>query len=56
MICRYLKYFTFIQLNEIENIMMKHNKSPHLRNAQMVLAKNVTKIVHGVEGLQSAER
>jgi len=52
----YLKYFTFIQLNEIENIMMKHNKSPHLRNAQMVLAKNVTKIVHGVEGLQSAER
>ena len=36
--------------------MQDHKNSPKYRNAQRILAKNVTKIVHGAEGLESAER
>nr|XP_018668493.1 tyrosine--tRNA ligase, mitochondrial [Ciona intestinalis] len=56
MVETFLKYFTFIDLKRINEIMIEHTKHPHLRNAQRILAKHVCKLVHGPEGLESAER
>ncbi|XP_067855852.1 tyrosine--tRNA ligase, mitochondrial [Heptranchias perlo] len=53
---RYLKLFTFIPLPELENIMINHRKDPGKRIAQKRLAAEVTKLVHGKEGLESAKR
>eukprot|EP00731_Ephydatia_muelleri_P027999 Em0019g872a len=51
---RLLKYFTFLPLEEIESIMQAHRSQPELRTAQKVLAENVTKLVHGMSGLETA--
>ncbi|XP_039262919.2 tyrosine--tRNA ligase, mitochondrial-like [Styela clava] len=53
---KFLKYFTFIELTNIKEIMQEHSRYPKRRNAQKILAKNVCKLVHGEEGLKSAER
>ncbi|XP_074839894.1 tyrosine--tRNA ligase, mitochondrial [Carettochelys insculpta] len=53
---RYLKLFTFIPLPEIEHIMEMHAKEPEKWGAQKRLAAEVTKLVHGKEGLESAKR
>ncbi|XP_055506152.1 tyrosine--tRNA ligase, mitochondrial [Leucoraja erinacea] len=53
---RYLKLFTFIPLPEIESIMVNHGTDPGKRIAQKRLAAEVTKLVHGKEGLESAKR
>ncbi|XP_069759578.1 tyrosine--tRNA ligase, mitochondrial isoform X2 [Narcine bancroftii] len=53
---RYLKLFTFIPLPEIESIMVNHRIDPGKRIAQKRLAAEVTKLVHGKEGLESAKR
>uniref|UniRef100_A0A8C9PA06 Tyrosine--tRNA ligase n=1 Tax=Spermophilus dauricus TaxID=99837 RepID=A0A8C9PA06_SPEDA len=53
---RYLKLFTFLPLPEIDHIMQLHVKEPEKRSAQKRLAAEVTKLVHGREGLDSAKR
>ncbi|XP_029400725.1 tyrosine--tRNA ligase, mitochondrial isoform X2 [Mus pahari] len=53
---RYLKLFTFLPLPEIDHIMQLHVKEPEKRVAQKRLAAEVTKLVHGQEGLDSAKR
>ncbi|XP_074126686.1 tyrosine--tRNA ligase, mitochondrial [Sminthopsis crassicaudata] len=53
---KYLKLFTFLPLPEIENIMQMHTKAPEKWGPQIRLATEVTKFVHGQEGLQSAKR
>ncbi|KAK1167228.1 tyrosine--tRNA ligase, mitochondrial [Acipenser oxyrinchus oxyrinchus] len=53
---RYLKLFTFLPLPEIEHIMDQHGREPEKRGAQKRLAAEVTKLVHGKEGLESAKR
>ncbi|XP_034371230.1 tyrosine--tRNA ligase, mitochondrial isoform X1 [Arvicanthis niloticus] len=53
---RYLKLFTFLPLPEIDQIMQLHFKEPEKRVAQKRLAAEVTKLVHGQEGLDSAKR
>uniref|UniRef100_A0A6J0THS9 Tyrosine--tRNA ligase n=1 Tax=Pogona vitticeps TaxID=103695 RepID=A0A6J0THS9_9SAUR len=53
---RYLKLFTFLPLPEISCIMKKHAEERELRGAQKRLAAEVTKLVHGKEGLESAKR
>uniref|UniRef100_A0A8D0CF34 Tyrosine--tRNA ligase n=1 Tax=Salvator merianae TaxID=96440 RepID=A0A8D0CF34_SALMN len=53
---RYLKLFTFLSLPEIDHIMQKHTQEPEKRIAQKRLAAEVTKFVHGKEGLESAKR
>ncbi|XP_050520707.1 tyrosine--tRNA ligase, mitochondrial isoform X2 [Daktulosphaira vitifoliae] len=49
-----LKMFTFLTLPEIEEIMKRHNLEPQKRLPHEKLAQNVTKLVHGVSGLQEA--
>ncbi|KAM4882459.1 tyrosine--tRNA ligase, mitochondrial [Thomomys bottae] len=53
---RYLKLFTFLPLPEIHHIMQLHATEPEKRGAQKRLAAEVTKLVHGQEGLNSAKR
>jgi tyrosyl-tRNA synthetase len=47
-----LKYFTFIEVAELEATCRQHEKEPHLRTAQKLLAAEVTRVVHGEKELQ----
>lgn len=51
-----LQYFTFFPLNQIEGIVKKHMQKPELWHAQEKLAEQVTLLVHGQEGLNSARK
>jgi tyrosyl-tRNA synthetase len=53
-VIKYLKYFTFLSLDQIAELEKKTKDEPHLREAQKVLASEVVKIVHSEEGLESA--
>lgn len=44
---RYLKYYSFIPLPEIDQIMLRHKENPGAREAQETLARVVTELVHG---------
>lgn len=54
--CRYLKLFTFLPLAEVERLMEQQREDPGKRLAHKRLAAEVTKLVHGREGLESAKR
>ncbi|MEX2570774.1 MAG: tyrosine--tRNA ligase [Gemmatimonadota bacterium] len=53
---RYLKGFTFLPLDEIASVLAEHEENPGRRWAQRSLAVEVTRIVHGEDGLARAER
>jgi tyrosyl-tRNA synthetase len=53
-VIRFLKYFTFLQPNEIERLEEELRTAPEKREAQRVLAREVTELVHGREALNSA--
>ncbi|WWC59771.1 tyrosine-tRNA ligase [Kwoniella dejecticola CBS 10117] len=53
-ISKYLKLFTFLPLHEVDTIMAEHEQSRSQRIPQKVLAKEVTELVHGPEGLAKA--
>ncbi|XP_076160625.1 tyrosine--tRNA ligase, mitochondrial isoform X1 [Ptiloglossa arizonensis] len=50
------QFFTFLPLNRIKDIVKNHFLNPELRNAQNILAEEVTLLVHGEEGLVAAKR
>ncbi len=50
----YLKYFTFLSMDDIGELEQATKDAPHERRAQKVLAEEVVKFVHGEEGLASA--
>lgn len=50
-----LKYFTFLDLQEIKEIMDRHKNTPELREAQKTLAEQVTTLIHGEAELKKAE-
>lgn len=56
MIEEYLKKYTFLSKEEIEDIMKKHNEAPHLRIAQKRLAEEVIKFIHSEESYNKAIR
>ncbi|MGO3838156.1 MAG: tyrosine--tRNA ligase [Vagococcus sp.] len=51
---QFLKYFTFLSLEEIAIIEKTFVAEPHKRDAQKVLAKEVTTLVHGEEAYLQA--
>ncbi|MGP1947636.1 MAG: tyrosine--tRNA ligase [Arsenophonus sp. NC-PG7-MAG3] len=53
---RFLKFFTFMPIEEINALQENDQNSGKAPLAQYVLAKKVTKLVHGDEGLQIAKR
>ncbi|KGK86884.1 tyrosine--tRNA ligase [Desulfosporosinus sp. HMP52] len=55
-VVKFLKYFTFISIEEINELAQGVEKEPEKRNAQRALAKDVTKLVHGQEALERAEK
>ena len=46
---KFLKYFTFLDKEEIDRLEQSKEEAPHLREAQKALAENVTKFIHGEE-------
>jgi tyrosyl-tRNA synthetase len=52
----YLKYFTFLDIATIHEIEMADKAAQGKPQAQGILAKEVTRLVHGAEGLAAAER
>lgn len=50
----YLKVFTFLTPEEIDEIMVKQNENPHLRVAQKALAKEIITDLHGEEEFNKA--
>jgi tyrosyl-tRNA synthetase len=55
-VVRYLKYFTFRSEVEIREIAGSVERAPEKREAQRVLARDVTSLVHGREQTERAER
>jgi tyrosyl-tRNA synthetase len=52
---RFLKYFTFLALDDIAELSEATTRAPEKRAAQRVLAREVTRLVHGEAGLREAE-
>lgn len=53
---RFLKFFTFMGIEEINALEEEDKNSGKAPRAQYVLAENVTAMVHGTEGLAAAKR
>ncbi|MBZ2131053.1 tyrosine--tRNA ligase [Streptococcus gordonii] len=51
---RFLKIFTFLSLDEIEEIRKQFEAAPHERLAQKILARKVVTLVHGEKAYQEA--
>ena len=54
-VVKYLKYFTFLGKEEIEELAKKVETEPEKREAQRRLAEEVTEFVHGKEAVRQAE-
>lgn len=55
-VIKFLKYFTFLSLEEIAAIEEEFTKAPETRVAQKALAKEITTLVHGAEAYDQAVR
>ena len=53
---KYLRYFTFLSVKEIRDIELADKASENKPQAQSILASEVTKLLHGAEGLTAAKR
>ena len=50
----YIKIFTFLSREQIEQKIEEHNESPHLRILQKIIAKEITIFVHGEDAFKKA--
>ncbi|HXH82025.1 MAG TPA: tyrosine--tRNA ligase [Candidatus Tectomicrobia bacterium] len=55
-VVRFLRYFTFLGLDEIEDLARRTAAAPEAREAQRRLARDVTSLVHGPAAVAEAER
>ncbi|MEO4051916.1 tyrosine--tRNA ligase [Solibacillus sp. CAU 1738] len=55
-VVKYLKIFTFLTREEIEALAVSVEEEPHLRKAQKALAEEMTRLIHGQEALDAAQR
>lgn len=51
---KYIKIFTFLSKEDIENLIKEHSEAPHLRPLQKRLAEEVTVMVHSREDFENA--
>lgn len=51
---KYIKIFTILPPAEIDALIAEHQKAPHLRELQKVLAKEVTCLIHSQNAYESA--
>ncbi len=52
---KYLRFFTFLDKETIEDLEQRHAAQPHERLAQKALANEVTRMLHGQEEVDRAE-
>ena len=52
----YLKVYTFLSKEEIEDVMARHNEKPEERTAQRALAREIITDLHGKEEFEKAEK
>ena len=55
-VVKYLKIFTFLDREVIEELAQSVETEPHLRKAQKALAEEMTRLIHGEDALQQAIR
>ena len=53
---KFLKYFTFLSIEEIDAIEVKDQASGTKPEAQRILAEEMTRLIHGEAALQAAQR
>lgn len=53
---RYLKLFTFMKLEDIDEVVKQHMESPSLRIAQHKLASEIVELVHGKDAAADAKK
>ena len=51
---KYIKIFTFLTKDEIDNLIKEHQEAPHLRVLQKRLAEEITILVHSSDDLDNA--
>ena len=51
---KYIKIFTFLTKDEIDNLISEHNEAPHLRLVQKRLAEEITVMTHSREDYEMA--
>lgn len=51
---RYIKIFTMLSKEDIENAISQHSEAPHMRSLQKLLAKEITIMVHGEQEYNKA--
>ena len=54
-VVRFLKFYTFLPVSAIEEVAAESAKHPEQREAQRLLAREVTRLVHGDAALRDAE-
>lgn len=55
-VIKFLKYFTFLSKEEIDQLEQSKEAAPHKREAQKALAENVTRFIHGEDALNDTIR
>jgi tyrosyl-tRNA synthetase len=55
-VIKYLKFFTFLTKEQIDSLEEKVKTEPHKREAQRILAEEMTKFVHSEEALVQAQK
>jgi tyrosyl-tRNA synthetase len=53
---RFLRLFTFLPLADVADVVAEHARDPSARHGQRVLAREATRILHGDDGVATAER
>ena len=53
---KYIKIFTFLEKDVIEDLVQLHKKQPHARALQKRLAHDITNMVHGTADCENAEK
>ncbi len=51
---RYLKYFTFLDKESIDDLESRHNENPGTREAHRALAREMTNLIHGESATEDA--
>ena len=54
-VVRFLKLFTYLDMDEVDELAEQHAADPARRAAHRVLAREATRIIHGDEGVEQAE-
>jgi tyrosyl-tRNA synthetase len=52
---KYIKIFTLLEKDEIENYITRHKESPHMRILQKTIAKEITVMVHSADDYNIAQ-